>query len=78
MTGMLQIITYLLSFYLAMKGVEILQIALASKREDRKGIITIGVVALAACILAGVYFSSMQDDQAHSLSAPASQFSPPQ
>ena len=29
MAGMLQIITYLLAFYLVMKGVEILQIGLA-------------------------------------------------
>ena len=76
MAGMLQIITYLLSFYLAMKGVEILQIALASKREDRAGIITIGVVALVVCIAAGLYFSSMQDQQAQSMQ-PSSQETPP-
>ena len=34
MAGMLQIITYLLAFYLVMKGVEILQIGLASSREN--------------------------------------------
>jgi hypothetical protein len=75
MAGMLQIITYLLSFYLAMKGVEILQIALASTREDRAGIITIGVVALIVCIAAGFYFSSMQDQQAQAMQ-PSSQEAP--
>ena len=70
MAGMLQILTYLLSFYLIIKGVEILQIGLASKREDRRGVITIGAIALFACIVAAFYFSSVQDDQAHSLSAP--------
>ena len=39
MAGMLQIITYLLSFYLVMKGAEILQIALASNREKRLSLI---------------------------------------
>ena len=48
MAGMLQIITYLLAFYLVVKGVEILQIALASNRQDRSGIIALGVLALAA------------------------------
>ena len=43
MAGMLQIITYLLAFYLIVKGVEILQIALASNREHRAGLIAIGV-----------------------------------
>jgi hypothetical protein len=36
---MLQILTYMLAFYLVVKGMEILQIALASNREKRDGII---------------------------------------
>lgn len=39
MAGMLQIITYLLAFYLVVKGIEILQIALASNRDKRGSII---------------------------------------
>jgi uncharacterized membrane protein HdeD (DUF308 family) len=65
---MLQILTYLLSFYLCIKGVEILQIALASSRPNRAGIITIGCVALIACIVAAVTFSALQDHQATSMS----------
>ena len=68
MAGMLQIITYVLCFYLIIKGFEILQIALASNREKRAGIITLGVLVLIACIAAAVFFANMQDQQAISLS----------
>ncbi|HXR91085.1 MAG TPA: hypothetical protein VN750_12500 [Steroidobacteraceae bacterium] len=68
MAGMLQILTYLLSFYLVIKGVEILQIALASTREKRAGIITFGAIVLFACIIAAIAFSTAQDNQAQSMS----------
>lgn len=68
MAGMLQIITYLLAFYLVVKGVEILQIALASNREKRGGIIAFGVLVLIACVFAASAFVTMQDKQAQSLS----------
>jgi len=68
MAGMLQILTYLLAFYLVVKGVEILQIALASKRESRSGMIVFGAITLAVCIVAALVFVSMQDNQASSLS----------
>ncbi len=64
MVGMLQIITYLLAFYLVIKGTEVLQIALASPRQERAGIITIGVLVLGACIVAAGAFVVMQDQQA--------------
>jgi hypothetical protein len=67
MVGMLQILTYLLAFYLVVKGVEVLQIALASPRQDRGGIITWGVLVLGACIIAAVIFVAMQDHQASSV-----------
>ena len=35
MAGMLQILTYLLGVYLVVKGIAVLQIALASNREGR-------------------------------------------
>ncbi len=73
MAGMLQIITYLLAFYLIMKGVEILQIGLASNRERREGVLAIGLLALIACIAAGAWFANMQDQQAQSLSHSMSQ-----
>ena len=68
MAGMLQIITYLLAFYLIVKGFEILQIALASSRERRAGIISLGVLVLIACIVAAAGFVTMQDEQAQSMS----------
>jgi hypothetical protein len=68
MAGMLQIITYLLAFYLVIKGVEILQIALASNRESRGAIILLGALTLAGCMLAAVVFVAMQDQQAESMS----------
>jgi uncharacterized membrane protein HdeD (DUF308 family) len=68
MVGMLQILTYMLAFYLVVKGVEILQIALASNREKRDGMIIIGVLTLIACIVAAGGFVTMQDQQARSVS----------
>lgn len=74
MAGMLQILTYLLSFYLVIKGVEILQIALASSREKRRPLIVLGVLTLIACIFAGIGFSAMQDKQAESMQHQVSPF----
>jgi uncharacterized membrane protein HdeD (DUF308 family) len=73
MAGMIQILTYMLAFYLILKGVEVLQIALASNREKRGGIITIGVLTLIACAVAAGSFVTMQDEQATSLSQSMSQ-----
>lgn len=74
MAGMLQIITYILCFYLLVKGVEVLQIALASGRDRRTAMLVIGGLTLAACTIAAGAFVSMQDNQAMSLS---SSFTPP-
>lgn len=68
MAGMLQILTYLLAFYLVIKGIEILQIALVSNREKRGGIVALGVVTLIACFIAAGSFVTMQDRQAQSIS----------
>jgi hypothetical protein len=68
MIGMLQIMTYLLCVYLVFKGFEVLQIALASNREDRAGIIVIGVIAVAIAIAASFYFVKMIDGQAAAVS----------
>lgn len=68
MAGMLQVITYLLAVYLVVKGFEVLQIALASPRENRGGIITLGVCVLIVCIAAAGFFVMMQDEQATSMS----------
>lgn len=69
MAGMLQILTYLLSIYLVVKGIEVLQIGLASGRERRSGLIWLGALTLVGCIVAGVGFSAMQDKQAEDMSS---------
>jgi hypothetical protein len=62
--GMLQILTYMFAFYLVVKGVEVLQVGLASSRASRVGPIVLGALTLGACILAAAAFVSMQDRQA--------------
>ena len=66
MAGMLQILTYLLCVYLVVKGVEVLQIGLASNRENRGVLIVIGAITLGVCIVAAIAFAKWQDDQAMS------------
>ena len=68
MIGMLQIMTYLLCVYLIFKGFEILQIALASAREHKSGIIVIGVLAVLIAFAASSYFTKMIDAQAAAVS----------
>jgi hypothetical protein len=53
MAAMLQLLTYLLAFYLV---VEILQIALALSKENRGGMIALGVLVLIACMIAAGAF----------------------
>jgi hypothetical protein len=69
MIGMLQIITYLLCVYLVFKGIEILQIALMSNRENRAGGIVIGILFVAISIGAGLMFTKMIDAQASAVSS---------
>lgn len=66
---MLQILTYLLSFYLVIKRLEALQIGLASNRPSRTGVITFGALVLAASVIAAIAFSAMQGHQAMSMSS---------
>lgn len=61
MAGMLQIIIYMLAFYLVIKGCEVLMTALASNREDRVGLIVFGIWVLGACVIAAICFISWQD-----------------
>jgi hypothetical protein len=68
MAGMLQIITYLLAFYLIMKAVGILQIALASGLDTKVGVVTLGVLSPIACIVVAVAIVTLQEQQARSLS----------
>ena len=67
MVGMLQILTYMFAFYLVVKGIEVLQVALTSNREKRNGIIALGIVTLIACSIAAVGFVAMQEEQATSV-----------
>ncbi len=67
MAGMLQILTYLLAFYLVVKAVGILQIGLASSRNDRTAPIMVGVITLIFCIAGAIVFVRMQNEQAVAL-----------
>ena len=69
MVGMLQIIMYLLCVYLVFKGVEIFQIALmgANEKQRSKGY-TLGVLMIAASIIAVVVFTALINNQAKSIS----------
>lgn len=66
---MLQIITYLLAFYLIVKGLEILQISLASNREKRGGQIVWAIFILVVCTLAAGFFVILQEEQATLINA---------
>lgn len=68
MAGMLQIITYLLGIYLVVKGIEVLQIGLASSREKRSGLVVIGLLTFCGCVFSAWTLVQMQDSQASSMS----------
>jgi uncharacterized membrane protein HdeD (DUF308 family) len=69
MVGMLQILTYFLALYLVMKGIEILQIGLASANQDRSLVVTIGIVSVIVCVIGAAVFTTWQDNQAASVSS---------
>ncbi len=70
MIGMLQIITYMLAFYMVIKGCEVLQIGMASNRDSRATLLVFGCLVLLACIGAAIGFIMMQDNMAGSISNP--------
>lgn len=74
MAGMLQVLTYLIAAHLVVKGFEVLQIALASSREKREGIILIGILVLGGCAWGAFTLCSWQDHQAASLSRSTTQY----
>ena len=67
MFGMIQIITYLLAFYLIIKRLEILIISLAASGERRGGIILLAIFVLIACIIAACGFVFLQEQHVMSL-----------
>jgi hypothetical protein len=76
MIGMMQIIIYMLAFYMVLKGLELVQIALASGRTDRKPLFILGGVVLAACVIAAGAFVALGNEQAKSVSRSTSSYSP--
>ena len=68
MIGMLQIITYMLAFYMVIKGCEVLQIGMASNRDSRATLLVFGGLVLLACVAAAYGFVVMQEDMASSVS----------
>ena len=77
MAGMIQILTYLLAFYLVIKGIEVLMIGLASSRPSRSGIVGLGMLTVVACVVAAAGFVLMQDNQAESMSRSMPSFPSP-
>ncbi len=69
MTGMIQVLTYLLGIYLVVKGVGVLQLALCSTRPNRAIPMLIGLLTLGVCVVAAVALVNMQDEQARSIGA---------
>ena len=67
MIGMLQVITWLGGLYLIVKGIEVLQIGLASSRPDRKPLIVIGLVTLGICVAGATFIIWAQDNQAEAV-----------
>jgi len=65
---MLQVITYMLSFYMVIKGCEVLQIGMASNRDNRSVMLVFGALILLACFGAAIGFVIMQDNVASSIS----------
>jgi high-affinity Fe2+/Pb2+ permease len=54
---MIQIIGLLLCVYLVFKGLEILQIAMASPKEPKGAAVALGVLALIASVALGILFA---------------------
>ena len=68
MAGLIQVLTYVICFYLFMKGVEIFQLALTSNRQGRIVPIVIGILAIIACTYVAIYTALTQDNQVDQLS----------
>jgi len=69
MVGMLQILTYMFAFYLVLKALEILQVGVASSRENRSGMIMWGCILVLICVAAAFVFVAQQDSMAGRISA---------
>lgn len=67
---MMEIIIWMLAFYMVLKGVELIQIANASSRENRKGMFALAYFTLAVCIVAALGFVWMGDQQGKSSQSP--------
>ena len=68
MIGMIQILTYMIGFYMVLKGIEILQIAICAPTR-RAGPIVWGVAVLFVCVISAIGFTMQQDTQARSASS---------
>lgn len=69
MVGMLQILTWMFGFYIVLKGVEILQISMASARQDRRGMIVWALIVLVICVAASLFFIVQQENMAQTISS---------
>lgn len=74
MLGILQIMTYLLAFFLVIKGCEVLMISLASEREDRNTLVTFGAFLLGLCIVVAVVIVLLMERQVKEITEITSPF----
>lgn len=69
MVGMLQILTWMFGFYIVLKGVEILQISMASARQDRRSMIVWALIVLVICVAVSLFFIAQQENMAQTISS---------
>ena len=69
MVGMLQILTWMFGFYIVLKGIEIVQISVASARTDRRGMIVWALIVLVICVAASLFFITQQENMAQTISS---------
>jgi len=64
---MLQIIVWMLSFYMVLKGVELILIARNTPDERRNGSEATAYLSATAAILAALFFAYLANEQAHAM-----------
>lgn len=69
MIGMLQILTYLLAFYLVVKGFEFIQRAMVAPEQYRRGAGMLATVVFIGCVVVAIASVVSQDDLAMRLSS---------
>ncbi len=67
---MLQILITMFSFYFIIKGLEFFHVAMASPRENKRGLYIMATIVMIVCVCAALTFCSMGSNQASSIPSP--------